>query len=275
MRTPLLLVAILIAGCKDKSIGLGGGSPDDARLIADLYTWTCEGGDTGSIDDNYEGAFSYEVSLEYAPDGLVNRDLPSDGSCSIGLDLFPADAGASAVDLSDADPTWSNGDEGGALDRSSTGFYADDVFQNQRTCKSAEELLGEGTTLADAGVFSGATTPSPETYDGVDVSNYDEVAGLTFGDEVDVSWRAEGWDATWLQIRRESGGSLQEAVTCNATGQETYTIDDDVWSLFNAYIEADVTNLYVGVQKSKVVEGSDGQKIETITRVMHSLVVDD
>jgi hypothetical protein len=271
MRSFLALAPVLLAGC-NQTIGLGKGSPNDARLVADLYTWTCDGGD----EEDYEGVFSYSVSLEYAPDGLPDRDLPSSG-CASGIDLFPSDAGGGAADLPDAaDPQWDNDDDGGPLERVSTGFYTDDVFQNQHRCDSAQDLLGDGTVLSDAGAFSGVNTPRPEEYTGVSVEGLDDGEyGLTFGDEFDVSWNADGWDATWLQVRRETGGVLQEAVTCNATGEESFHVDEDVWSQFDGVLAADVTNLYLGVQRSRVTEVDDGQKIETLTRVMHALVVDE
>src|SRR5688572_14252063 len=100
----LLIPALLVcAACDSKSIDLGRGAPPDARLYADIYTWECEEAETLEL---YEGVFAYRLSLEYAPDALNDRSLPSSG-CTRGLDIFPSDAGASGLDIPDTDnPAW-------------------------------------------------------------------------------------------------------------------------------------------------------------------------
>jgi hypothetical protein len=264
------LVALL--ACSDKSIALGQGVAPDARFIADMYTWDCSSASAeGGPEVHWEGVHSYRLSLEYAPDTLVDRSVPESG-CAKGVDLFPIDAGAAAVDL-EGDPTWSNGAFDGRLTQAATGLWTASAFTNQNSCMTAEELLGEGTLLGDADPFSGARTPAPGVYDDVSVSDFDERAGLPFGADVTVTWDAEGWDTSWVQVRRERGGALLESVTCATTGANALTIGADVWGEFNGAVEADVNNLYVGVERTKLTEAEDGQKIELVTRAMHIAVL--
>lgn len=277
MRHLLLAVApvLLLSACGDKEISLGQGSPADARFIADLFTWDCQTDDTGgSTVAEWQGVYAYQLSLEYAPDDLAARSLPASG-CTKGLDLFPTDAGAGGVDL-DGTPSWSFGEElGGSMTRKGAGFYFDNAFRNQNTCNAAEDMLAEGTLLENAGGFSGARTPSAGSFEDVRTSNeLNQETGLTFGEDITVEWSAESWEESWVQVRRESAaGELQESVTCNTTGSQTFDVDSDVWGLFNSAIATDVTNLYVAVQSTGTSTAEDGQKIETLTRAIHVAVI--
>jgi hypothetical protein len=272
MRIVPLLGALGLVACGPEKIGLGGGDPPDARLYADVYTWECE--DSTTLD-LYEGVFAYEISMEYAPDGLADRDLPSSG-CTRGLDMFPADAGSGGTDLPDTDrPTWSTGDLEGALSHKATGFYKDDVFDNQSSCTAAEDLLADGTTLGDAGVFSGASAPVPGAVGEVTIDGeVDEETGIPFGAQITASWDASGWDRAWVQVRREKDGALVDSVTC-ATDGESFTLDDDAWSLLNEALQVDLTNLYVAFEVEGGSTTTDGQQILTYTRAMHVAVVQD
>jgi hypothetical protein len=272
MRPLILSVLFLCAACDDKSISLGRGAPPDARLLADMYTWEC----TSAEDELYEGVFAYQLSLEYAPDGLEDRELPASG-CTRGLDLFPGDAGGNGLDIPDVDsPGWATADINGVLDHVTDGFYYDNVFDNRSGCQDAAELLAEGTTLSDAGSFSGATAPSPGSLEDVAlVGTVDEETGIPFGSEVTATWDAHGWDDSFVQIRREKDGALVESVTCATDEDGSFTVDDDVWSLLSGALEVDVTNLYVGFQVDGGSETADGQQILTSTRAMHVAVVQD
>jgi hypothetical protein len=268
----IALALTLLVGCDQQKIALGQGGDDDARLFADVYTWQCEER-SGEDVVYYNGVNSYQVSLEYAPDDLVKRDLPAAG-CSTDLDMFPADAGSGGVNIPDAgNPSWANGDLDGTLSQLSDGFYFDDVYGQVENCSYAEDLIGEGTVLAEAGSFSGARSPAAGSLDDVEISNFDSTTGLTFGAEVEVGWSQKGWDDSWIQIRAESDGELVDSVTCNTGGSNIFAVDDGVWSLMNTAIEPDVTNLYVAVQNSEITTTADGQRIELVTRVIHAAVV--
>lgn len=277
MRRILLLVPLLLAGCKNKSVGLGAGAEPDARLIADVYTWPCEQLDTGSGDIRYwEGVFSYNIALEYAPDSLVDRSLPASG-CTETADIFPVDAGTGGVDIPDtSNPQWSNGDYGGVVQWQGPGFYSTSVFANQRSCQEAVDLLGAGTLLSSAGALSGALSPAPGSLLEVELSgDVDKTTGIAFGAEVVAEWNLTGWAESWVQVRRERSGAAVETVTCATTGQSSFTIDDEVWSLMNPALEVDVTNLYVAVQNRDTQTMDDGQTVEALTRSMHVAVVQD
>lgn len=276
VRPGVLLVALL-TGCGTKSVGLGLGEAPDARLTADLYTWPCQDSDTGTSDVNvWEGVFSYNLTLEYAPDGLVDRQFPTTG-CSLTTDAFPVDAGSGGVDIPGvSEPGWSNGDLYGTMPRTNPGFYYKPVFANQRSCQEASDLLGEGTLLTDAGTFTNARTPAPGLYEGVEITGkVDTQTGIQFGDTVTVEWRAKDWSQSWVQLRREKGGQVMQAVTCNTDGMSAFTVDDAVWSMMSDALEVDVTNLYVVVQNSAQETMPDGQIIETSTRAMHVAVVQE
>lgn len=270
-----VLALALLAGCKDKSIGLGRGVAVDARLYADVYTWGCSQQDTaGGPGEQWEGVYAYNISFEYAPDGLVDRSIPETG-CSTSLDIFPTDAGANAHDLVET-PSWYNSDDyKGVLQHENTGFYSANVFSNAHSCAYPDDVLGSGTQVADADVFSGASTPAPaelvSVTDGTDGSN----TGLTYGSDVDVSWDASGWDESWIQIRREKNGTLVQGLTCRTTGLDVFTIDASVWSQLSDAMEVDLTNLYVGFGRHDSTITSDGQEIQTWTREMHTAVVQD
>lgn len=272
MSIRALPLLVLAAACTPKSIELGGGAPPDARLYADVYTWECEDSKTLEI---YEGVFAYQISLEYAPDALADRDVPSSG-CSAGLDIFPSDAGAGGTDIpGGAAPGWTTGEMEGLLGHRADGFYFDNVFDNSSSCQAAEDLLDDGTTLSDSGPFSGSSAPSPGTVGAVTLEGeVDSETGIPFGAEITASWEATGWDRTWVQIRREKDGGLVESVTC-AADDEIFTVDDDVWSLLSDAVEVDVTNLYVAFEVDGSSSTADGQEILTATRAMHVAVVQD
>lgn len=277
MHTSKLLpfLALPLLACGTKSVGLGRGEASDARLYADLYTWQCAHTDTGGgAGEQWEGVYAYNITLEYAPDGLVNRDMPDTG-CTDSLDLFPQDAGASGHDLPST-PGWSNNETySGAFVHENTGFYSGSAFTSSHSCTYPEDVLGDGTSISNADIFSGARSPAPGTVssviDGTDGANN----GLQYGEEVDVSWEASGWDESWVQIRRETGGQLVQGLTCKTTDTSSFTIDSSIWSQLSDAIEVDVTNIYVGFGKHDSTIASDGEEIQMWTRIMHTAVIQD
>jgi len=272
----MLGLLIALTGCKGCSgtIDLGKGPEADARLTSDLYTWECADNETGDI---YEGVFSFDVALEYAPDGLQERGLP--GGCVYGLSMFPEDAGGSGADIPglSSDPRWSTPDTSGKLRREAKGFYFHEVLSNVRSCQHSDELLYEGVELEDAEALTGAVTPPAGEIGWVDtdIDDTDEDGNLSFGETAELSWDQEGWDEAWVQIRQEREGEVWGTVTCNATGEDGFVIDEEVWGLLNGDLVVEYINVYVGFQNTDVLEMEDGQKVETVTRGMHVLVVQD
>jgi hypothetical protein len=260
----------LFLSCKG-SIDLGQGADADARLTTDVYTWECGDASTGEI---YEGAFSWNVSLEYAPDGLQDRQLPS--GCVYGLSMFPFDAGTQGADIPGLtdEPEWFAGDRQGELRREGAGFYFDEVFSNVRTCEKADELLESGLTLEGAGSFSGAATPTAGSIGDVSISGTAKEGVIEFGETVQVDWDAEDWDDVWIQVRQERDGEAWGTVTCNAGDGDSFTVDEDVWDLLTE-LPVEYIDLYVGFQNTEIQELEDGQKIELVTRGMHVFVVQD
>ena len=272
----MLGLLILLTGCKGCSgtIDLGQGPEADARLTSDVYTWECADNETGDV---YEGVFSFNVALEYAPDGLQDRALP--GGCVYGLSMFPTDAGAAGANLPglDDNPRWATSDAGGELRREAAGFYYSEVLSNVRSCQRSEDLLEEGVSLEDAAALTGATTPPAGLIDWVDedIEDDDGDGNLSFGETVELTWEADDWDEAWVQIRQERDGEAWGTVTCNASGADGFVVDEEVWELLNGDLAVEYINLYVGFQNTDVVELDDGQKVDVVTRGMHVLVVQD
>ncbi len=271
----LLPLALPLLACGNKSVGLGRGEGVDARLYADIYTWNCQQQDTGGgVLEEWQGVYAYNVTLEYAPDALVDRSVPETG-CSDSLDIFPVDAGAGGHDLTTAPGWYNNADYSGTLSKDATGFYSANVFANAHSCVYPDDLMGDGTSISDADVFSGASTPAPGTVSSVDDGTDGTNTGLTFGQDVSLSWEAAGWDESWVQIRREKGGELIQGLTCRTSGTSSFEIDASIWAQMSDALEVDYTNVYIGFGKYDSTITSGGQEIQTWTREMHTAVVQD
>jgi hypothetical protein len=273
IRTTALLASLTIVGCKNKGgAEFGDGPENDARFLADVYTWQCEEGGTNF----YEGVFGFDVSLEVAPDALVPRSLPAPGGCSADLSMFGADPNgerANIPEISD-EPRWASEIDSGELENVSDGWYYDEVFDNVHNCQTADALLSGGIELLDAGSLTGAVTPDPGSINDVTMvsaSDYEQT-GFEFGEEIDITWDAEGWDEAWIQVRRERNGEAWEYVTCNASGYDGFTLDDNVWGMMTENLGDVFNNVYVAFQNHGMQEMEDGQKVEVATRAMHVAV---
>ena len=274
-RISTLLVPLAIIGCKNSGgADFGDGPENDARFMADVYTWQCEEG-----GNDYEGVFAFNVSLEVAPDALVPRALPAPGGCSADLSMFGVDMNGELADIPELsdEPRWETDIDSGELENLSEGWYYDEVFDNVHNCQTTDALLSGGTHLLEAGSLTGAVTPDPGTVEDVTListSDYLET-GFQFGEEIDISWEAAGWDEAWIQIRRERNGEAWEYVTCNATGYTDFVLDDAVWALMTENLGDVFNNVYVAFQNHGMQEMEDGQKVEVATRAMHVAVAYD
>ncbi len=278
----LFLSSLVVVGCKQSGgADFGDGPENDARFITDIYTWQCEEGGTNF----YEGVFAFNVSLEVAPDALVPRALPAAGGCSAELSMFGADANSELANIPaiDDEPRWQTLEEdgeildSGELELVSEGWYYDEVFDNVHNCSTAEDLLSGGTYLDGAGSLTGALTPEPGAINDVTLtsaSDYEQT-GFEFGEEIEIEWDAEGWDEAWIQIRRERNGEAWEYVTCNATGMDSFVLDEGVWSLMTENLGDVFNNVYVAFQNHSMQEMENGQKVEVATRAMHVAVAYD
>jgi hypothetical protein len=278
---PIMLAGALLIGCNIGKTqigttdtgegGEGSGSGKDARLIADVFTWQCT-----AAGDLYPGVFAHIVTMEYAPDGLRSLDLPAAGECTYGLDMFPSNAGENAAELASVlgTPSWSNDNYSGSLELMSTGFWLDDVLEDTHSCEEVDQRLQGGTEVKKAGALSGAKTPDPAEMPLVEYDGFDSI--LAWGDEATASWDGDHeWSQVWVQIRREVDGEAWESVTCNATGSDSFTIDDTIWDLFDSKLNVDRNNIYIAFQNASTVETEAGMKVDVLTRSIDIAVVAD
>jgi len=264
-------VMIVVGGCSGE-IDLGKGEEADARLTADVFTWPCR-----AEEDNVEqGVYGFTIALEYAPDGLSNRDLPPVGECREDLSMFPLDAGVSGTAIPDADTEipWATSTRSGVLSEISPGFYFHDVLSNQFTCASPDDMVSSGISVPTAGSLGSMTTPEAGSLSGVSIEGESE-SGLVFGEEVTVDWDASDWEESWIQVRMEREGTSWGSVTCNTTGEEEFYIDDRVWNRLNSDLNVDTINLYVGFQNNTRDMNEDELKLRTSTRVIYVDVIQD
>ena len=291
IRTPLFASLLLSAGCGSGKIGgfgddTGGGGDDggteetipgaadpepDSRLIADIVTWPC-GGSDGTAP--YLGAYALTTTLEYAPDGLLEFTLPSEGECTAGVSMFPRDAGNAGADV-DGNPQWVSSWGQGEMIRSTPGYYYADLLGNQHSCQRLDEMLASGISVIDAGALSDVATPAAGTVEAINVEDDRVSQGLSFGEPLELSWQADGWESSWVQIRMERDGFAYDSVLCNTTGLTEYTLTEDVWALLDEELSVEVINLYVGLQNTDVQELESGLKVDVITRAMYVGVIQD
>lgn len=269
------LTATLAPGCKGQ-IDLGGGAEADARLTADLFTWECYDPESNA---NFQGVYAFTAALEYAPDGLQDRRLPGPGGCSADLSMFPVDAGSRGENIPNlaGDAHWATDSDSGRLTNEGPGFYYDEIFNNVHSCQFADELLGGGLQLNDAESLSGVTSPAAGAINEVvtDIDDADGNDAITFGEDVVVSWDSEDWEEVWVQIRQERGGEAWGSVTCNASGGAEFDIGSDVWGLLDSTLNVETINLYVGFQNTETVLTESGESVESATRGVHVLVVQE
>jgi len=262
-------------GCNSgKSVIDGLGPQDDARLISDVYTWGCD-----AQGDGYDGVYSQTVTLEYAPDALTELSLPSAGGCSVDLDMFPASAGSGGGELPDisGEPTWATDSDNGTLTLIESGFWKDEIGGDYHGCQSVVEVLSGGTVLGNAGVLEGVK--GPEASSMPDVNFYgeddDEIDEVAWGDEITVEWDENDWDNVWIQLRREREDIAWESITCNVTGDDSFSITETIWDLLDESLIVDQNNIYVGFETTREAKTDDGLRVETLTRALAVMSVDE
>ena len=274
----LVLPALLSLGCKG-SLNLGKGEEPDSRFTADVYVWPCieKAEDTAGEDTLYNGVYAFDLALEYAPDALASQTLPAPGDCQASLSVFPIDAGASGVDIPElsGDPEWESVVDVGVLAHGSPGFYFSNVLENQRSCQTADDVVGGGVALTNAGSITGARTPDPGDLGAVTVADASGDGILDFGEVTEVSWEASGWNETWVQIRQERDGEAWGTVTCNTTGMESFTLDASVWGELSETLPVQYINLYVGFTAANTQLPDEVQKVHARTRTIFVQVIQD
>jgi hypothetical protein len=267
-----LWTALFVSACASGKLeGTEPSTPlDDARLIADITTWTCE-----DSDGAYPGIFGQELRLIYAPEALPPLGLPSPGSCSANMDLFPRDPGPGAASLGLA-PRWSGAGGGGTLAELEPGYYYDKVLDNVHSCLSLPEHGDEPVTLTEAGELEGVTTPAFLDIPDVEfVGISGDGTGVDYGQRLTASWGEHGWEEVWVHFQRLVGDDVVEAVTCNATGLSLFLIDADIWGLMDEGLDVERNNLYIGFQRSDEVATDSGLEVEVLSRAMAIAIVEE
>lgn len=279
MKRAVVFTAVLAfaaAGCKkneDAGFLVGQGVGSDARLTSDAYTWDCS--DFGSYD--WMGVLGFDITLEFVPDSLPPRDLPAPGSCAYGLSMFAKDAlvsGTSIPDSSDS-PGWRTIADEGYLDPVLDGLWIADVFDNVLSCSPVGDIIAGGVQLYDAGALDGTTSPVAGEVVDVNVTDGSWGSGIPFGEDLDVTWEASGWDETFVQVRRERIGVAIETITCNTTGVSEFQVTSETWDLFDDTIDVDHNFLYVGFQNVDTIENDYGHGIEVASRALHAVGLSD
>lgn len=268
-RASLLIATMLIVGCKGGSFDVGSGAETDGRLTSDVYTWDCT-----SEDGDWMGVFGFDVTLEWVPDAIYDRSLPSPGQCTQGLSMFALDAGYSGDDIPDAksNPRWRTAADSGRFDEVWSGLWRDEVDANVMGCGPVEDTIVDGVEIYDAGVMNGARTPQAGDVALVEIngeSTSEFETGFEFGEEIDVTWEASGWDETFVQVRRVKDWVAYDSVICNTTGEDGFVVDDEVWGMLNEELNVDYNYLYVAFQNTEQWESEYGQKVDVTTRGLH------
>ena len=256
-----IAVLLLLSAC---------GSDENARMVTSLYTQTCDW--SGS---DWLGVERVSVGVEYAPEALPARDLPDGvGNCSTDVRLFldeTALKGGQSIPQAES-PRWVAVDEDGTLEVESTGLYFDEK-EPAGGCLTLDELAGQGVSLDQAGALDGATSPAPSKSGLVfldDKRTWEK--NLTFGQPVTLSWTAEGWDESFVQIRQLNGNTVNEVLTCNTTGLTAFAVDADVWGQ-TTNMGSQSLELIVGHRNLGVSSGKD-EELQAVTQLVHVITQD-
>ncbi len=260
----MLLSLLALFACAPGPADEGTGPGSDARLISGIHTFGCRDGNV-----HFLGVSSEEISFEVAPDALEPLDIPEPGTCVTDLELFPKDAGPGAGDPEDlsAEVVWTAPRSSGTLKRRSEGFWASWDAGTQLTCIGATQI--GAVELIDAGAYSGINTPSPPS-DGSIQADMAADDGIQFGESIELAFEATNWDSVWVQLRRERNTEAWETVTCNVTGESSFTLGAEHWAETTESLSVDENELLLVFETSRTETLDNGQDMETVTRMITS-----
>jgi len=254
-----LIVILSLAACS--------GGPD-GRLTANLYADTCFW-----RGDAWLGIENLEVTLEVSPGALAVRDLPAlVGQCSLDLPLFATEvppAEGEEIPGLDGTPRWASDIANGLMEDQGLGLWRS-ARKPEAGCQALDEVASDGIRLEDAGVFDGLTTPFPGTAEPVLIDgDREDVATkpVVKGNSMDVSWDAQGWPESFVQLRALSQGRVRQTLTCNTTGLSEFAVSAVHWDQLDA-AGTDQAQIFVGFQATSMEKVSGFGETETVTRLV-------
>jgi len=228
-------------------------SPVDLRVSFDALAWSCD--DEGEYWVGVEQLF---LDVRHAPGQIEPFALPGPGECARWVSPFPDSDGLDGQDLADrqGDLGWSMpliesfGQPGeGELLQEHAGLWRGDLFNDYNTCHPAEDVLGAEVAFSGSPSLEATALPAPGVLDEVLV-NVDIDQGVTIGEEVELSWSAEGWDEQWVGFERRRDGVPVETIVCNTAGQSGF--DVDFWDLLELDLPGLSSRLMVGFANREV-----------------------
>lgn len=244
--------------------------PITARFVADAYLQDCRWS-----EEDWLGVEALRVTLHHSSDGVPPVELPAPGTCVNQLELFAEEAlpASDGIEGLDTAPRYISPEGEGSLRDVLPGLWHSDVFVAKDRCGTLDEAIGDGVSLDRTGPFSALSTPSNGTIPSamVDGARFTDREPLSDGDTATFTWEAEGWDAAFVQLRREQGGELRDVVTCGASGG-SFTLDDTAWDQTNSAVLADGNHVYLGLVREELVETVDGSaRAWMVVRALHVL----
>ena len=273
MRARVLLLAGL-GGCTllggDTETDTDPPPPITARLVADAIMQDCRW-----TEEDWLGVESLSITLHHRSEGAPDITVPAPGTCVTGVELFAEEVLARGDDIPGLDgrPRYDSPQASGQLTALTPGLWHSDAFVAPERCGTLEESVGEGVVLVDAGVLTDLGSPAAPTFStaAADGARFADVRGVQRGQELTLTWEAEGWDGAFVQIRREHEGELREVITCGAAGG-SFTLDDTAWGLANDALLADDNRIYLGLVREELVETVDGSaRAWMVLRAIHPI----
>lgn len=245
-----------------------GGSVD-SRVTLDVFTGTCDWS-----GDEWMGVERVAMSVEHAPGQLMDRalDLPW-GGCSLTpsllLDDGPLQGGRALKDVGER-PSWSSGTFAGTLTKIEDGYWLGGTTPSG-TCGSIDDVLDGGFQLQQLGPLNEVVSPMTGSTTGVITMNgeteHDWDGELNVGTEATVGWSVSGWERSFVQIRSYVGRNPSATLTCDTSGESSFTIDSDIWDELGATGDQSI-ELVVGFT-SQLENKSGGMNTQSAIRILH------
>ena len=237
-------------GGRQRNLGLRW-SRDQPRLPPDgepLHLGLCR------RSRRYLGTYGLELTWS-TPPTACRISLPEAGECVADVSMFPQDAGTYGTEIPNASPAGTGWQRRRIL---APGFYHADVLGNQRSCIFKLDAH-PGCEHRGCRQPRGGRGPGSDleivSFDG---ENTQLNQGIDFGSELTLSGGQRL--GLFLISCARSAAYAYGSVTCNTTGQDSFLIDDEVWSLLDQDLNVETLNLFVGFQNDGELELESGLK---------------